>query len=157
VVASALKQWQANLDTEDKPVAVERKSYEIDGTEKVRDLAGIRLVAEFDRGHYLAVAVSPTGRDIDASVHAVDDGGGEELIDKDEADDHFPMVPFDIDGHSRVAISVVDGNLTAGEGASTHVELTVYRLPRQADLPADEAEKDTDADEEQPSAGVSVK
>jgi pSer/pThr/pTyr-binding forkhead associated (FHA) protein len=159
VVASALKQWQANLDTEEKPAVVERKSYEIDGSEQVRDLAGIRYVAEYDSGHYLAVAVSPTGRDIDASVHAVDEGGGEELIEKDEADDHFPMVPFDIDGHSRVAISVVDGNLAADSGEpSTHVDLTVYRLPRKPAAKADEDAAQPAADDEaQPHAGVSVK
>ena len=88
---------------------------------------------------------------------ARDDGGGEELIDKDEADDHFPMVPFDVDSHSRVAISVVDGNLTPDEGTPTHVDLTVYRLPRQPEAAPDEDADAAQTDEAQPSAGVRVK
>jgi hypothetical protein len=101
----------------------------IGAEDRTEVVPGKRYTVAAEPGHYLAVAVSEGGRDIDASVLALEGADAIE-IGKDDRTDHYPMVAFDLEQKRTLAIDVFDANFEPSPRRPTSdYDLTLYYVP----------------------------
>lgn len=128
IVRGNIKQWVGEFGG-GEPGKLIATSDAIGAQDRTEDLPGKRYSVEAQPGHYLAVAVSQLGRDIDASVLAFEGGTAVE-IGKDDRTDHYPMVAFDLAEARRLAIDVFDASFEpTSKRPTSGYDLTLYFVP----------------------------
>jgi hypothetical protein len=132
IVKDSLATWKEKIEVDGDPQVLFREKLAIGTGDKEGDAPGVRHKFEIKPGHYLAIAVSGSGRDIDAQAYRM---GSEEpeLLFEDTASDHYPMLPFDLDEPAKVEVAIVDANFEASdERPRSEMELALYYFPPQA-------------------------
>jgi Trypsin-like peptidase domain len=129
IVANALDLWTHKWGANLVPERLRNESVAIDGSFWVGDRPAATLTFEAAPGHYFAVAVSTTYRDIDLAATRYDSGIATSLA-SDDALEHYPMVSFDIEKAAPVTIFVIDRKFKPGlESASSQADVSIYRIP----------------------------
>jgi S1-C subfamily serine protease len=128
IVRGNLAQWLGEYGGSD-PSKLIATSDAIGADDRTEDVPGKRYTVDGKPGHYLAVAVSQAGRDIDATVLAFQ-GGDTVEIGKDDRTDHYPMVAFDLEQSRPLAIDVFDASFEPTPRRPTSgYDLTLYYVP----------------------------
>jgi hypothetical protein len=130
IVKSALAQWADQVGSSEEPEAILHKTVRIGADDRIGTTPGKPIELQVDAGHYMAIGVSTTGRDVDATVYAhLADEDTDKELGQDNANDHLPMVPFELESPTAVRVELVDPNFeVSDELTQSEVELTVYRL-----------------------------
>ena len=128
IVRGNVSQWQGEYGSGDPSRLIATRDA-IGAEDRTEDMPGKRYTVAGEPGHYLAVAVSEAGRDIDASVLAFDGADAIE-IGKDDRTDHYPMVAFDLEQSRTLAIDVFDAGFEPTPRRPTsEYDLTLYYMP----------------------------